>query len=83
MNNIQIRINNDKIRFIHNDELIELLKHGEPHIKRASHVEPDGISWFADMSPSNGPKLGPFNTRKEALEAEVDWIIDHKIPTPR
>ena len=56
-------------------EAIDLASIGKQHIKRASHVEPneDGM-WTADMSPSDGPILGPFKTRSEALEAEVVWL---------
>ena len=35
--------------------------------------------WWADMMPMNGPVLGPFDTRSEALEAERVWIDDHGI----
>ena len=47
----------------------------EPEIARASHVEPtpDG-QWEADLSPVSGPVLGPFDTRREALDAEVAWL---------
>ena len=56
-------------------EAIDLASIGKQHIKRASHVEPneDGM-WTADMSPSDGPILGPFKTRSEALDAEVVWL---------
>ncbi len=56
-------------------EDIDLASIGKQHIKRASHGEPndDGL-WTADMSPSNGPVLGPFKTRSEALDAEVAWL---------
>jgi hypothetical protein len=44
-------------------------------IKRASHVEPDDKgNWIADMGPSNGPILGPFPTREQALAEEVKWL---------
>lgn len=48
---------------------------GSLEIRRASHVEPtsDG-RWTADMSPSGGGELGPFDTRAEALDAEVAWL---------
>ena len=44
-------------------------------IKRGSHVEPtpDG-RWTADLSPVDGPVLGPFDKRKEAIDAEVAWL---------
>lgn len=46
-----------------------------PKITRASMVEPttDG-QWTADLAPSNGPELGPFSNRAEALAAESAWI---------
>ncbi len=62
------------IRFIYDDELCELLDEGEATIERASHVEPEGTQWVADLSPVNGPKLGPFAKRQEALDAEVAWL---------
>ena len=56
-------------------EEIEIHSLGSLDIKRASHVEPDmNGEWIADMSPVNGPLLGPFTNRSKALEAEVAWI---------
>ena len=54
------------------DETIELAALGTLTIQRASHVEPttDG-RWCADLSPSNGPLLGPFARRSDALMAEA------------
>ena len=44
-------------------------------IFRASHVEPSPSGgWFADLSPVNGPLLGPFTLRSDALTAEVAWL---------
>jgi hypothetical protein len=64
--------------FIYADALAALTTCGQCVVKRASHVEPtstdDGVIWTADMSPSNGPVLGPFATRQEALDAEVEWL---------
>ena len=62
------------IEFIYSDEEIKLLELGKATIFRASNVEPEGTKWFADMKNVKGPKLGPFDTRAEALGAEVDWI---------
>jgi hypothetical protein len=60
------------------DEAIELATLGQPHIQRASHVEPDGRGqWIADLAPVAGPKLGPFFRRSEALEAERRWLEVH------
>ena len=56
-------------------ETIDLSCLGSLHITRASHVEPDAQgSWWADLLPVNGPKLGPFYCRSEALEAEMAWL---------
>ena len=56
-------------------EFIDLAALGNPVISRASHVEPDQHGrWWADMSPMNGPRLGPFPNRSEALAAELAWL---------
>lgn len=59
-------------------ELINFKEFGPSQIRRASHVEPteDG-RWLADLSPSAGPLLGPFDSRSQAIEAEVQWLRDH------
>ena len=36
--------------------------------------------WWGDMLPVNGPVLGPFKTRQEALDAETTWLKAHGIP---
>ena len=62
-------------------EAIDLAVLGNVSIRRGSHVEPtpDG-RWTADMSPVNGPVLGPFAHRSEALDAEVRWLEEHWLP---
>jgi hypothetical protein len=30
--------------------------------------------WWADLGPVSGPKLGPFDRRSQALEAEREWL---------
>jgi hypothetical protein len=58
------------------DEAIDLTALGPLQITRASHVEPDDQgNWWADLSPVDGPKLGPFHLRSDALEAEVYWLL--------
>ena len=60
------------------DEMIELVTLGQPHVQRASHVEPDGRGqWIADLGPVCGPELGPFSHRSAALEAERRWLETH------
>ena len=59
-------------------EEIDLHALGTATITRASHVEPNASGlWFADMV--DGPQLGPFTRRSEALEAEVAWLIEHRL----
>ena len=62
------------MRFIHDDELNPLLGEGDATIERASHVEPVGTQWQADLSPVGGPTLGLFSTRADALKAEIAWL---------
>ena len=62
------------IRAIYAEE-IDLCIFGHPVIVRASHVEPDEAGrWIADLRPVNGPILGPFDRRSDALAAEQSWL---------
>lgn len=69
-------------RFIYDDALAPLLENGKAVIRRASHVEPLGIRWMADMRPSGGPRLGLYDTKGEALRAEHTWLTARGIPFP-
>ena len=62
------------ITAIYSDSLADLLAEGRTEIVRASAVEPtqDGTGWLAAMN--NGPILGPFRLRQEALNAEVAFL---------
>jgi hypothetical protein len=61
-------------RCIYGEEL-DLREIGKLQITRASHVEPDRDGfWWADMGPVDGPVLGPFTSRSEALQAEREWL---------
>lgn len=71
------------VEFIYSDDLLFLGKGIPCTTKRASHVEPDGSRWTADMSPIDGPVLGPFDTRSEALSAETDWINTYYLKTKK
>jgi hypothetical protein len=58
------------------DEALDLREIGKLQITRASHVEPDRDGfWWADMGPVDGPVLGPYGSRSEALDAERGWLI--------
>ena len=60
------------------DEAIDLHTLGTTTITRASHVEPNASGqWFADMV--DGPQLGPFTRRSEALAAEVAWLTENRL----
>lgn len=62
------------LRFVY-DELLDLSSLGQVRIARGSHVEPDAEGkWFADLGPVSGPRLGPFELRSVALEAERTWL---------
>lgn len=72
------------IHSIYDDALIPILDEAEvAQIGRASHVEPrvrEGASyWQADLTPVGGPILTNFKTRKEALDAEVQYLNRHII----
>ena len=59
-------------------EDIDLRSLGTPTITRASHVEPDAIGqWFAEIV--DGPTLGPFLKRSDALAAEIDWLTRDRL----
>lgn len=68
------------LRTIYN-EALDLSACGEVTITRASNVEwSPGIGWHAYMGePFNmdGPVLGPFAKRSEALAAEVAFIEEN------
>lgn len=59
-------------------EELDLAALEQLEILRGSYVEPtmDG-QWTADMSPSDGPLLGPFPSRSAALRAEQIWLEQH------
>ncbi len=90
MSEHRIRIKDGHIRFVYDDELADLLDLGDAAVCRVSHVEPyDGSggdefaalhknSWTADMRPVDGPVLGPFKTRAEALAAERAWLTKER-----
>ncbi len=75
---VRIVIDGPRLSFVWDDEVADLLELGTPTIRRASHVEPteDG-RWTADMAPVDGPLLGPFKLRGDALAAECAWLADH------
>ena len=65
---------NGLIQCVYSDEL-DYRELGEPTIRRASHVEPnENGQWIADLSPVRGPRLGPFEKRSEALDAEKSYL---------
>ena len=65
------------------DEAIALQTLGRLNVQRASHVEPNAMGeWIADLSPVQGPFLGPFALRSDALVAERAWLEEHWLLQP-
>jgi hypothetical protein len=63
-----------QVRCIYGED-IDLAALGKLSISRASYVEPDGEGgWTADLSLIDGPCLGRFARRSQALEAERAWL---------
>ena len=71
---------NGTVDCIYGEEM-DLDRLGLLKISRGSLVEPtsDG-HWTADLSPVNGPVLGPYRSRREALAAERQWLEAHWLP---
>lgn len=68
-----------RVRFVWDDALAPLIDAGRVvEVSRVSHVEPTPSGqWTADLSPCDGPTLGPFPLRAQALEAEREWVESH------
>lgn len=65
-------------------ENLDLSVFGMLIVRRGSHVEPNrNGDWNADLSPVNGPVLGPFERRSEALAAELAWLQANWLLTGR
>lgn len=66
-----------EVTMIYQEDL-DLSLLGALRIERASHVEPDDQGrWWAAVV--DGPKLGPFGLRSEALAAEFAWLLTHRL----
>jgi hypothetical protein len=64
------------------DESLDLRSLGPAVIRRASHVEPDAEGqWWAEIL--GGPRLGPFERRSAAIEAELAWLEAHGMRPPQ
>ena len=75
--------NDGSIRCVYGEEL-DLQCLGRLAVARGSHVEPiAGGQWTADLSPVNGPVLGPFDHRSDALAAERQWLETHWLSQAR
>ena len=57
-------------------DLVDVRTLGKTTIIRASHVEADDTGqWYADII--DGPSLGPFGKRCDAVAAEIEWLKRH------
>lgn len=61
------------------DEKLDLSAMGNLVIQRASQVEPQGDTWTVDLALSDGPILPGFAKRSEAIQAEVQWLENHRL----
>jgi hypothetical protein len=74
-NEMELVVGTDGVARCIYDDVLDLRALGRLQITRASHVEPDAEGyWWADMRPVDGPVLGPFRSRSEALAAERGWL---------
>jgi len=80
-NEIELVVGVDGVARCIYEEALDLREIGKLQITRASHVEPNAEGyWYADMGPVEGPVLGPFRNRSEALGAERKWLAGHPLP---
>ena len=56
---------------------------GDVQIRRASYVEPDETAGGSRTCRRCGGRLGPFDKRSTALEAELAWLRLHALPEPQ
>ena len=71
---------NGEARCIYSED-VDLSVIGKLQIQRGSHVEPTSEGqWMADLCPVDGPRLGPFANRSDALRAEVAWLKQYWLP---
>jgi hypothetical protein len=64
-------------------EAIDLHGLGQLHITRASTVEPGAEGhWWVDLALVQGPRLGPFRQRRQALDAEQQWLSRYWLMAP-
>ena len=72
---MELVVSADGVAWCIYDEALDLREIGTLKITRASHVEPDRDGfWWADMEPVDGPVLGPYASRSEALGKEREWL---------
>ena len=70
------------VRCVYSEE-VDMSGLGPLSIRRASHVEAnDAGQWLVDLRPVNGPVIGPFDRRSQALAAEAAWLHGHWLTKP-
>ncbi len=69
-----------RIHFLWEPALTELAQQlGEPHVRRASWIDRSPDGYWADLERSGGPRLGPFESREAAIDAEKAWLENHRL----
>ena len=58
-------------------EHLDLRRLGKLHVRRASTIEYQDDGWYAFIL--DGPTLGPFPQRSDALGAEIAWLEQHRL----
>ena len=73
---VLVTIEDGRLTFVYEDAVAGLLTLGDATTTRVSHVEPAAEGgWTAAMV--DGPVLGPFTLRSDALTAERAWLRAH------
>jgi hypothetical protein len=81
MTEIRMTFKDGRATFIYDDALAPFMAEGDFTPRRVSTVEPDPRGgWSADMTLADAPGvvLGPFPLRQQALDAEVQWLREHR-----
>jgi hypothetical protein len=67
---------NNITTFVHDDELMSTFgQEGESLTVRATLCEPQSNGrWAIDLGPSGGPIVFGFESKRDALFAEVQWL---------
>ena len=71
-----------QVRYLHDDLVAGVIDPGPVTARRASHIEisEDGKTWYVDLAPVDGPTVGGFASRQQAVEYEEAWLRERGFP---